>query len=52
MRILLSMALLLFAAPTFAQERLSGSNVDIRIGQAAGLGEASGLELSRVVDVR
>jgi hypothetical protein len=41
MRFLLSIALLLFAAPTFAQERLSGSNVDIRIGMAFKVSEAA-----------
>jgi hypothetical protein len=46
MRFLLSIALLLFAAPTFAQERLSGSNVDIRIGMAFKVSEAA---LSKLV---
>jgi len=41
MRALLSMAILLLAGPTFAQEKLSGSNIDTRIGMAFKVSEAA-----------
>jgi hypothetical protein len=41
MRVLLSIAMLLLAAPAFAQERLTGSNVDSRIGMAFKVSEAA-----------
>jgi hypothetical protein len=41
MRALLSMAILLLAGPTFAQEKLSGSNVDVRIGFAFKVSDAA-----------
>jgi hypothetical protein len=41
MRVLLSIALLLLAAPAFAQEKLYGSNVDSRIGMAFKVSDAA-----------
>src|SRR2546421_11330667 len=41
MRFLLPIALLLLAPPTFAQEKLSGSNVDIRIGMTFKVSDAA-----------
>ena len=41
MRTLLSIVLALFVAPTFAQEKFSGSNVDTRIGMAFKVNDAA-----------
>ncbi|HYR35159.1 MAG TPA: hypothetical protein VEQ87_12785 [Burkholderiales bacterium] len=41
MRFLLPMALVLLAAPTFAQEKLTGSNVDVRIAMTFKVSEAA-----------
>src|SRR5438552_1794698 len=41
MRVLLSIAMLFLAAPAFAQERLTGSNVDTRMGMSFKVPEAA-----------